>query len=75
MTTVTVRFGNDTATRSFSDGITIGQVVNDPGIRAELGYGDSIRSLVNGVEQSNNSPAPNGGTVVLETRANSKATN
>jgi hypothetical protein len=74
MTTVTVRFGTDSASRSFSDGITVGQVVNDPGIRAELGYGDSLRSLVNGVEQPNNAPAPNGGMIVVETRANSKAT-
>jgi len=75
MTTVSVRFGTETASRSFSDGITVGQVINDPGIRAELGYGDSIRALVNGVEQNSANIAPNGGTVVVETRANSKATN
>jgi hypothetical protein len=73
MITVTVRFGSDNASRSFGDGTTIGQVINDPGIRAELGYGDSIRPLVNSVDQPMNAPAPNGGTIVVETRANSKA--
>ena len=73
MINVTVRFGTDSAARSFADGATIGQVISDPGLRAELGYGDSIRPLVNGVEQPTNSLAPNGGVIVVETRANSKA--
>jgi len=73
MITTTVRFGTDTAARSFSDGTTVGQVIADPSIKAELGYGDSVRCLVNGVEQNSNSLAPNGGTIVVETRANSKA--
>ena len=73
MINVTVRFGTDTASRSFADGTTIGQVIAEPSIKAELGYGDSVRALVNGVEQSSNTTAPNGGTVTVETRANSKA--
>lgn len=73
MINTTVRFGTDTASRSYADGTTIGQVIADPSIKAELGYGDSVRCSVNGAEQPSTSPAPNGGTIVVETRANSKA--
>lgn len=73
MKTVSVRFGGMTATRTFDDSATTHDVVNNPGIKAELGYGDSIRALLNGVEQNNNTVQTNGATLVVETRANSKA--
>ena len=73
MINVTVRFGCDTASRSFADGTTIGTVLADAGLKAELGYGDSLRALVNGVEMNHATLAPNAGTIVVESRANAKA--
>jgi hypothetical protein len=57
--------------RSFS--ATIGELVNDPNSRSILGYGDNTRCLINGVEQSSGTICPDGATIVVETRANSKA--
>lgn len=70
---VTIRFGVDEITRNYPEGTTIGGIINDRESRVTLGYGDNIRCLVAGVEQSNQAIAPDGGTIVIETRANSKA--
>ena len=70
---VTVKFGSDVYTRSYAEGTTIGQVLNDVDLKAVTGWGDNVRGTVSGVEQPPNAIAPSGGTIVVETRANTKA--
>lgn len=73
MIQVTVKFGGDVYTRSYHQGTTIGQVINDIDLKAVTGWGDNVRALVQGVEQPINALVPDGGTIVVETRANTKA--
>jgi hypothetical protein len=47
--------------------------LNDPNLKLVCGYGDNVRALVSGVEQPGTAIAPDGGTIVVETRANNKA--
>ncbi len=72
--TTTIRFGSEDITRPFPDGTTIAGVVSNPEIRMTLGYGDNVKALVAGVEQSLQAIAPDGGIIVVETKANDKAT-
>lgn len=73
MITIRVRFGSDEVTRQYPQGTNIGTVLGDHDLRVVLGYGDNTRALVAGVEQSTTAIVPDGSTVVIETRANSKA--
>jgi len=73
MNDVTVKFGSEVISKNVPFGTTIGQLINDPDLRATLGYGDNTRALINGVEQPNSAVVPNGAIVKVETRANSKA--
>ena len=73
MIQVTVKFGGDVYTRTYPEGTTIGQVLQDHDLKAVTGWGDNVRAIVQGVEQSTNVLAPDGGTVLVETRANTKA--
>jgi len=72
MKTVNVRF-NEVYTRSYHDSATIADVVGDQELKVVAGWGDNVRALVGGVEQPMTALAPDGGTVVIETRANTKA--
>lgn len=70
---ITVKYGVDETSKSFINSPTIQQVIDSPALRAELGYGDNVRALVNGVEQSATATLSDGCEVLLETRANQKA--
>jgi hypothetical protein len=70
---INVKFGSDSFMRQYTEGTTIGQVLNDIDLKSVAGWGDNVRALVSGVEQSPSALAPDGGTVVVETRANTKA--
>ena len=70
---VTVKFGSDVYTRTYAEGTTCGQVLNDVDLKAVTGWGDNVRATVHGVEQPPNALAPDGGTISVETRANTKA--
>jgi hypothetical protein len=70
---VTVKFGSEQFLRSYHEGITIGEVLADPNLRMVCGYGDNVRALVAGVEQPSSAIAPDGGVILVETRANNKA--
>lgn len=70
---VQVRFGSETLSRVFPEGTTIGAIIGDYELKVLAGWGDNVRALVAGVEQSPTAIAPDGGTIVVETRANSKA--
>jgi len=73
MIQVTVRFGSESIQRSYPEGTTIGTVLSDRDLKAVCGWGDNVRATVAGVEQPVTALAPDGGTIVVETRANSKA--
>lgn len=73
MKTVIVQFGTDTIPRTVSDDANIGSIVGDGNVKAQLGFGDNIRTLVCSVEQDSTTCVPNGSTIVIETRTNSKA--
>lgn len=73
MYNITVRYGSDEYPRSYAPGTTIGQVINDVDLKVVAGWGDNVRALVSGVEQSPTTPISDGSTVVIETRANTKA--
>lgn len=71
---IKVKYGIDNCDRSFAEeNVTIGQIIGDGVVRAHLGYGDNVRALINGVEQPMHAIVPDGATITLETRANSKA--
>lgn len=75
MKEIVIQFGTDKYPRQFPSEATIGQVVNDPNVRAYHGYGDNVRALILGVEQDFNTPAPAGAVIKVETKANTKNTN
>lgn len=70
---VTVRFGLNSVTRAMPYGVTVGQVRQDPNIKASLGYSDNVKLLLNAVELPDSAVVPNGATLVVETRCNAKA--
>jgi len=69
---LTVKFGSDTYTRVYAEGTTIGQVLADHDLKVVTGWGDNVRAVVSGVEQGANVLAPDGGIIVVETKANTK---
>lgn len=71
--TFTVKHGLDTHPKTVSETPTVGQVIDDVNLRVILGYGDNVRALINGVEQPREAQVPDGCTLVLETRCNTKA--
>lgn len=71
--TFTVRFGLTSATRTLPGPLTIGQVQDDPNLRAVFGWGDNTRVLISGVEQPRDAGVPHGATLVFETRSNTKS--
>lgn len=70
---ITVKYGVDVANKSFPSAPTISQVLNSVSLKAELGFGDNVHALINGVEQPGNATVGDGAIVVIETRANQKA--
>jgi hypothetical protein len=70
---LTVRYGGDEHRVSVESTTTIGEIIANPNTRAVLGYGDNVRALVNGIEQSNATQISYAEELVLETKANEKA--
>lgn len=73
MVSVNVRFNSETYTRTYADNSTINDVLGDRDLKMAAGWGDNVRALVSGVEMPSTSVLSDGSTVVVETRANSKA--
>lgn len=71
--TFRVKFGMETADKTCATAPTVGQVKTDPNLKAQLGYGDNIRVLMNGTELNDGTTVQDGSTLVVETRANQKA--
>ncbi len=70
---IIVRYGMNQSEKTSSEALTIGQLRRDPTLRAELGYGDSVKFKLNGIEMPDEAGMPNGATVEVVTAANSKA--
>lgn len=73
MKSITIRFGSDSHPVSVGGSATIGQILSDTSTKVILGYGDNVKALVSGVEQSLDTVVSDGTTITLETKANSKA--
>ncbi len=69
----TVTYGIESQERESINPPTIGQIIQDPVLKAVLGYSDNVRALVHGVEQPTHAAIPDGCNIVLETKANTKA--
>lgn len=70
---VSVRYGIEEMELALPYAATFADMKRSTKLRAGLGFGDNIRALVNGVEMPDTAQVPNGGTVVIETKCNSKA--
>lgn len=73
MKSITVCYGSDSRPVAVDDNATVGAIVKDTTTKIVLGYGDNIKALVGGMEQSMDSVPADGARLVLETKANSKA--
>lgn len=73
MKKVTLKYGVDTHEVTVTESATVGSVLRSTSNKAFLGYGDNVKALVNGVEQPEDAQLSDGMTLVIETRANSKA--
>jgi len=70
---VTITYGIESITKNYDSAPTVSSVLGSASVKAELGFGDNVRALVNGVEQSGSAVLTDGVRLTIETRANSKA--
>jgi len=70
---IVVRYGLDVGERAFNTQPRVGEIRRDSQLRAQLGYGDNINLLMNGVILPDDALLANGSTVTVETAANTKA--
>lgn len=72
-TRVTVGFGMEEYTKTFDRAVTVGDVRRDINVKSALGFGDSVRVLMNGIALSDDAVVPSGARLQVETAANTKA--
>jgi hypothetical protein len=70
---LTVRYGGDQHPVVVEPTTTIGTIVDTMSTKVILGYGDNVRALVHGIEQSMNAQIGHVEELVIETKANEKA--
>lgn len=68
-----VKYGVDVEPLESSTPITIGSIRRDEDLRAQLGYGDNVNLMIDGVTMPDEAIVPAGATVTVETAANTKA--
>jgi hypothetical protein len=73
MKTVTIQYGVDTIVKTMDCEATYGDIRQDDNIKAVLGYGDNVSLLTSGVAQADHTIIPENAKVVIETKANTKA--
>lgn len=73
MKNITVKYGVDSINKQVEDDFTFGEIQENDGFKAALGFGDNTKALVDGIEQSRDTMIPPGAIVRLETAANTKA--
>ena len=59
--------------KTFDHAVTVRDVRTDANVRAALGFGDSVRVIMNGISLSDDAVVPNGARLLVETAANTKA--
>ena len=70
---ININYGTNGISKTIEAGASIESIVSNSSIRAVLGYGDSVRVLIDGVEQSLSAIINDDCDLDIETRANSKA--
>lgn len=70
---ITIKYGGDQHRTAVEPTATIGSIISNPSLKAVLGYGDNVKALVHGVDQSMSTSIGNATELVLETKANEKA--
>jgi hypothetical protein len=68
-----VQYGVDVEPLESSTPITIGSIRRNQDLKDQLGWGDNVNLMVNGVTMPDEAIVPNGETVTVETAANTKA--
>lgn len=72
--TITIRHGAQVIEKNYSVAPTVADLKQDRDLKMQLGFGDNVRVLVNGVAMPDFTTLPAGvGTVTIETAANQKA--
>ena len=74
MTTINVKYGTENYNHTANGNVTVGDILRNNTVKAVLGFGDNVKGLVNGVEMSVETQLTDGTELVVETKANSKAT-
>jgi hypothetical protein len=71
---ITIEYGiNNSLTKSFPEGSTYGTIINDSAVKAVLGYGSNVQTIVDGVAQPLTHQAANGDVILVQVQANTKA--
>ena len=71
---ITIRHGtgND-LTKEFPNGSTLGSVLADPQVKADLGYGDNVAGFIGGVPQDESIVLADGATISVHDRSCEKS--
>lgn len=73
MQTIVLRYGGDSHAVQVHPDASLASVLNNPSTKAVLGYGDNVRALVHGIEQPLTARVGGIAEIMIETRANEKA--
>lgn len=74
MINVTVKFGaTGSVNKSFTDPITVGEIINDSNLRAFLGYPESVAAVIDGETVSQDTYVNDCDEILLEKQAAAKA--
>ena len=74
MITVTVKYGiGNEVIKEYEDGITIQDVLGDTDVRAQLGFGTNVNTLVNDEYADPSYELEDGDVLIIEQRASQKA--
>jgi len=69
---ITIEYSGNELRKQFPEGTRVSDVINDPNVRAVLGFG-GVDVLINGVTVTDETPVADGDSLVLVTRASAKA--
>lgn len=70
---ITIEHGMQSVTVTRPEGTTVGNLVNDPNIKAITGHGENVSPVVEGSVVDNTYAVQDGDTVTLQARAAVKA--
>lgn len=73
MKRITVNYSLHSVAFEFPAHFSAGQVIRDPRVKTELGYGDNVTIMMNGVAIGFDTHIDDGDVISVETAANRKA--